>query len=119
MFTILGAAAPKPPLAIPPPSLLGGILANRVNKNAMITCCTHCTLTVSSVPDVVVLYRWIKSPHDRRRDPIFDYRCRTCAAVFNLFTGTIWSGTHYDYKTLAVLAEKHIRSRTVCNNPIP
>ncbi len=28
----LGAAAPKPPLAIPPPSLLGGILASRVKR---------------------------------------------------------------------------------------
>ncbi|MFC2046025.1 GxxExxY protein [Chloroflexota bacterium] len=28
----MGAAAPKPPLAIPPPSKLGGILANRVKK---------------------------------------------------------------------------------------
>lgn len=44
-----------------------------------------------------------QSPHDRRRDPIFDYRCRTCAAVFNLFTGTIWSGTHYDCKTIALV----------------
>ena len=32
MFTILGAAAPKPPLAIPPPSKLGGILAGLVNQ---------------------------------------------------------------------------------------
>lgn len=27
----MGAAAPKPPLAIPPPSKLGGILASLVN----------------------------------------------------------------------------------------
>jgi hypothetical protein len=27
---------------------------------------------------------------DRHRAPILDYRCRTCGAVFNLFTGTVW-----------------------------
>ena len=27
---------------------------------------------------------------DRQRAPILDYRCRTCGAVCNLFTGTVW-----------------------------
>jgi len=44
-----------------------------------------------------------QTPHDRSRDPIFDYRCRICGAVFNLFTGTIWSGTHYDCKTIVLV----------------
>jgi len=44
-----------------------------------------------------------QTPHDRSRDPIFDYRCRVCGAVFNLFTGTIWSGTHYDCKTIVLV----------------
>jgi transposase-like protein len=35
------------------------------------------------------------APHDRHRAPIFDYRCRTCGRVFNLFTGTPWQKTHY------------------------
>ncbi|MDD5037312.1 MAG: IS1595 family transposase, partial [Methylococcaceae bacterium] len=29
------------------------------------------------------------------RAPVVDYRCRACGAVFNLFTGTVWAGTHY------------------------
>ena len=32
---VLGAASPKPPLAIPPPSKLGGILANLVKENPL------------------------------------------------------------------------------------
>ena len=32
-----------------------------------------------------------QAPHDRHRAPIFDYRCRECGAVYNLFTGSIWS----------------------------
>ena len=32
------------------------------------------------------------------------YRCRECGAVYNLSTGTVWSGTHYDcWATLMVL----------------
>lgn len=34
-------------------------------------------------------------PHMRDRAPVMDYRCRACGSVFNLFTGTIWAGTHY------------------------
>jgi len=44
-----------------------------------------------------------QAPHDRSRDPIFDYRCGKCGAVFNLFTGTIWSGTHYESKTIVLV----------------
>lgn len=29
------------------------------------------------------------------RAPILDYRCRECGTVFNVFTGTVWTGTHY------------------------
>lgn len=43
-----------------------------------------------------------QAPHDRSRAPVFKYKCRTCGAVFNLFTGTIWSGTHYS-STMIVL----------------
>ena len=41
-----------------------------------------------------------QSPHDRSRTPVVDYRCRTCGTVFNVFTGTVWSGTHYDCKII-------------------
>ena len=34
-------------------------------------------------------------PHDRHRPPIFDYQCKTCGSVFNLFTRTEWQKTHY------------------------
>ncbi|MGH3513512.1 MAG: transposase [Pseudonocardiaceae bacterium] len=32
--------------------------------------------------------------HRRRRDPVLDYCCRHCGAVFNVFTGTALQGTH-------------------------
>jgi transposase len=37
-----------------------------------------------------------QAPHDVERAPVVDYRCRTCGCVYNLFSGTVWSGTHYD-----------------------
>jgi transposase-like protein len=36
-----------------------------------------------------------QQPHGRHREPVVDYRCRECGAVFNLFTGTVWSGSRY------------------------
>ena len=44
-----------------------------------------------------------QAPHDRHRAPVEDYRCRTCGRVFNLLTGTIWSGTHDDCVTIVLL----------------
>ena len=44
-----------------------------------------------------------QAPHDRRREPIVDYRCRECGAVFNIFTDTVWSKTHYDCPTIVML----------------
>ena len=41
-----------------------------------------------------------QAAHDRHRAPILDYRCRTCGAVFNLFTGTIWAKSHYRCTTI-------------------
>ncbi len=41
-----------------------------------------------------------QAPHDRHRAPIMDYRCRQCGAVFNLFTGTIWSKTRFRCATI-------------------
>jgi transposase-like protein len=31
--------------------------------------------------------------HRRDRDPVLDYRCRSCGRVFNAFTGTVLEGT--------------------------
>jgi len=44
-----------------------------------------------------------QAPHDRRRAPLVDYRCRVCGNVFNLFTSTAWEGTHYDCITIVLV----------------
>ena len=44
-----------------------------------------------------------QKPQDRSRDPIFDYRCRICGNVFNIFTNTAWQGTHYDCPTIVLV----------------
>ncbi len=44
-----------------------------------------------------------QAPHDRHRAPIFDYRCRTCGAVFNIFTGTLWAKTRYNCCTIVLI----------------
>ena len=44
-----------------------------------------------------------QAPHDRHRAPLMDYRCQSCGAVFNLFTGSTWSGTRYSCATIVLL----------------
>lgn len=44
-----------------------------------------------------------QAPHDVSRVPIMKYRCRTCGCVYNLFTGTVWSGTHYGCATIVLM----------------
>jgi transposase-like protein len=44
-----------------------------------------------------------QAPHDRTREPIVNYRCRSCGAVYNIFTNTILQGTHYDSCTIVLL----------------
>ena len=44
-----------------------------------------------------------QAPHDRTREPIVNYRCRDCGAVYNLFTNTILQGTHYDSCTIVLM----------------
>ena len=39
----------------------------------------------------------------RDRAPVVDYRCRECGAVFNLFTGTVWAGTHYSCAKIVLI----------------
>jgi transposase-like protein len=41
--------------------------------------------------------------HDRHRAPVLDYRCRSCGAVFNVFTNTIWSKTRYSCATIVLI----------------
>jgi transposase-like protein len=44
-----------------------------------------------------------QAPHLRHRAPLVDYRCRTCGAVFNLFTNTLFSKTRYRCSTIVLL----------------
>jgi transposase-like protein len=44
-----------------------------------------------------------QAPHDRHRAPIIDYRCRTCGAVFNLLTNSLFSKTRYRCSTIVLL----------------
>ena len=44
-----------------------------------------------------------QKPHDRSRDPIYDYRCRICGNVFNIFTESVWQGSHYDCRMIVLV----------------
>jgi len=44
-----------------------------------------------------------QAPHTSDRAPIVEYRCRKCGKVFNIFTNTMWSGTHYDCRIIVLL----------------
>lgn len=44
-----------------------------------------------------------QAPHDRHREPIVDYRCRTCGKVFNLFTGTPLERTRHPPSRLVMI----------------
>jgi hypothetical protein len=44
-----------------------------------------------------------QAPHDRRRPPIYDCRCRECGAIYNLFTDTLLAGSHYPCSTWLLL----------------
>jgi transposase-like protein len=44
-----------------------------------------------------------QAPHMSDRAPLVDYQCRMCGKVFNLFTGTLWSGTHYSCRQVVLI----------------
>ena len=44
-----------------------------------------------------------QAPHMSDRAPVVDYRCRRCGKVFNLFTSTLWKGTHYSCRQIVLL----------------
>ena len=50
-----------------------------------------------------------QAPHERKRAPVVNYRCRECGAVYNLFTGSIWSGSHYDCRIILLLMRGFIK----------
>ncbi|MEM7133341.1 MAG: hypothetical protein AAF702_43995 [Chloroflexota bacterium] len=44
-----------------------------------------------------------QAPHNRDRAPVNRFRCRQCGGVFDIFTGTVWSGTHYNCVTILLV----------------
>lgn len=46
-----------------------------------------------------------QAPHDRRRFPVNDFRCRQCGGVFNIFSGTLWCGTRYPCSTILAILQ--------------
>ncbi len=44
-----------------------------------------------------------QAPHNRERTPVNKYRCRRCGCVFDLFSGTVWSGTHATCVTILLV----------------
>lgn len=44
-----------------------------------------------------------QEPHKRDRAPVNKWKCRECAKVFDILTGTVWSGTHYDCVTIMLV----------------
>src|SRR3954467_6372402 len=43
-----------------------------------------------------------QAPHKQESGAVVAYRCRNCHAVFNLFSGTLFSGTHYSCRILVL-----------------
>jgi transposase-like protein len=42
-----------------------------------------------------------QKPHKQQNRPaVVDYRCRCCGRVFNIFTGTVWSGSWHNCSTI-------------------
>lgn len=53
-----------------------------------------------------------QAPHMRDRDPIVDYKCRECGAVFGIFTGTALSGIRYDCRIIVLILRGIARGET-------
>lgn len=43
-----------------------------------------------------------QAPHKHESGAVVSYRCRSCHAVFNVFTDTLFSGTHYSCRILVL-----------------
>ena len=44
-----------------------------------------------------------QAPHMSDRAPVVDYRGRQCGKVFDVFTHTLWRGTHYSCRQVVLL----------------
>jgi transposase-like protein len=53
-----------------------------------------------------------QAPHDRKRAPIVKYRCRECGRVFNIFTGTDLSGSHYNCSQIVLILRGFLQGQT-------
>jgi transposase len=66
-----------------------------------------------------------QAPHDRHRDPIFDYKCQICGKVYNIFTGTKFTGIRYPCTTIVLIIRgifqgvttKHLAEELGINRP--
>jgi len=66
-----------------------------------------------------------QAPHDRHRDPIFDYKCQICGKVYNIFTGTKFSRIRYSCGTIVLIIRgilqgvttKHLAEELEINRP--
>jgi transposase-like protein len=55
-----------------------------------------------------------QAPHKQESGAVVSYRCRSCHAVFNLFSGTLFSGTHYSCRTLVLFLRGVVQGLPTC-----
>jgi transposase-like protein len=50
--------------------------------------------------------------HRYAREPVLDYRCRGCGAVYNAFTGTDWHKTHFRPSQVVLILRSFAQGRS-------
>jgi hypothetical protein len=50
--------------------------------------------------------------HRHHREPVLDYRCKACGAVYNAVTGTDWSGTHFRPSQIVLILRGFAQGRS-------
>ena len=53
-----------------------------------------------------------QKPHKFRKNRLPCYRCHTCGKVFNIFTGTVLQGIHYDCITIVLILRGFAKGET-------